>query len=94
MATPSLLVSLDSDDLAPARAVDAFARRLFLAELFTLYGRANDDSGLAVSASYRDYLAWIDEQDTSVGREAWRRALAGLEEPTLLAPAGAAEPVL
>ena len=35
---------------------------------------------------YRDYLAWIAAQDRAAAIAAWREALAGLEEPTRLAP--------
>ena len=35
---------------------------------------------------YREYLAWLARQDTSAAAAAWARALAGLEEPTLVAP--------
>ena len=35
---------------------------------------------------YREYLAWLARQDTGAAADAWARALAGLEEPTLLAP--------
>ena len=37
-------------------------------------------------APYRDYLAWIAAQDRDAAVLAWRDALAGLEEATLLAP--------
>ncbi|MGK5546440.1 amino acid adenylation domain-containing protein [Streptomyces sp. URMC 127] len=36
--------------------------------------------------AYRDFLAWLHTQDTAAGEEAWRTALAGVDEPTLLAP--------
>ena len=35
---------------------------------------------------YREYLAWLARQDTGAAAAAWAQALAGLEEPTLLAP--------
>ena len=35
---------------------------------------------------YREYLAWLARQDTGAAADAWAQALAGLEEPTLLAP--------
>ncbi|MFE5871458.1 amino acid adenylation domain-containing protein [Streptomyces roseifaciens] len=41
-----------------------------------------DDRPLA----YRDFLAWLHTQDTAAGEEAWRSALAGVDEPTLIAP--------
>ncbi|MBL1121145.1 AMP-binding protein, partial [Streptomyces sp. 110] len=37
---------------------------------------------------YRDYLAWYGSRDRDAALEAWRDALAGVEDPTLLTPAG------
>lgn len=65
---------------------DGWSAWLFLEELFTLYERAGDPTGLPMPGSYRDHLAWLDAQDTTVALDAWRRALAGFDEPTLLAP--------
>ncbi|MEW1693118.1 amino acid adenylation domain-containing protein [Streptomyces sp. NPDC091265] len=67
---------------------DGWSAWLFLEELFTLYERAGDGTGLPVPGSYRDYLAWLDEQDTGAALAAWRRSLSGFDEPTLLAPSG------
>ncbi|MFE0649365.1 amino acid adenylation domain-containing protein [Streptomyces sp. NPDC059534] len=67
---------------------DGWSAWLFLEELFTLYERAGDATGLEPPGSYRDYLAWLDAQDTAAALEAWRGALAGFDEPTLVAPAG------
>ncbi|MFC8954497.1 amino acid adenylation domain-containing protein [Streptomyces sp. NPDC057101] len=67
---------------------DGWSAWLFLEELFTLYERAGDPTGLPLPGSYRDHLAWLDAQDTTVALGAWRRALAGFDEPTLLAPTG------
>ncbi|MER6999744.1 amino acid adenylation domain-containing protein [Streptomyces sp. NPDC000410] len=67
---------------------DGWSAWLFLEELFTLYERAGDPTGLPAPGSYRDYLAWLDRQDTTRALDAWRGALAGFDEPTLLAPTG------
>ncbi|WUX23604.1 amino acid adenylation domain-containing protein [Streptomyces sp. NBC_01438] len=67
---------------------DGWSAWLFLEELFTLYERAGDATGLPVPGSYRDYLGWLDEQDTGAALGAWRRSLSGFDEPTLLAPSG------
>ncbi|WP_332459822.1 amino acid adenylation domain-containing protein [Nocardiopsis gilva] len=64
---------------------DGWSAWLFLEQLFTLYERAGDDTGLSVPGSYRDYLAWLERQDAEAAAAAWREALAGLEEPTLVA---------
>ncbi|MFF9314764.1 non-ribosomal peptide synthase/polyketide synthase [Streptomyces sp. NPDC014748] len=75
---------------------DGWSAWLFLDELFALYESGGDASGLPAPGSYRDYLTWLDQQDDSAATAAWRTALAGLEEPTLLAPAAAdgLEPVI
>ncbi|WP_055700599.1 non-ribosomal peptide synthetase [Streptomyces silaceus] len=67
---------------------DGWSAWLFLEELFTLYERAGDATGLPLPGSYRDYLAWLDQQDTAAALGAWRGALAGFDEPTLVAPTG------
>ncbi|WP_069812290.1 non-ribosomal peptide synthetase [Streptomyces sp. TP-A0874] len=67
---------------------DGWSAWLFLEELFTLYEQAGDDTGLPPAGSYRDYLVWLDEQDTGAALSAWGTALSGFDEPTLVAPAG------
>ncbi|XCW06145.1 amino acid adenylation domain-containing protein [Streptomyces sp. HUAS MG47] len=67
---------------------DGWSAWLFLEELFTLYERSGDTTGLPAPGSYRDYLAWLDRQDTTRAIDAWREALAGFDEPTLVAPTG------
>ncbi|MFJ9247502.1 non-ribosomal peptide synthase/polyketide synthase [Streptomyces sp. NPDC101776] len=65
---------------------DGWSAWLFLDELFALYESGGDANALSEPGSYRDYLTWLEEQDDSVATAAWRTALAGLDEPTLLAP--------
>ncbi|WP_420312375.1 non-ribosomal peptide synthase/polyketide synthase [Streptomyces sp. YS-B37] len=65
---------------------DGWSAWLFLDELFALYESGGDANALPAPGSYRDYLTWLEEQDDSVATAAWRTALAGLDEPTLLAP--------
>ncbi|RSO49991.1 non-ribosomal peptide synthetase [Streptomyces sp. WAC 06725] len=55
-------------------------------ELWTLYEAGGDPSGLPPVPPYRDYLGWLAAQDKEASRAAWRADLAGLREPTLLAP--------
>jgi amino acid adenylation domain-containing protein/non-ribosomal peptide synthase protein (TIGR01720 family) len=64
---------------------DGWSASLFLEQLLSLYGGAED---LPPAGSYRDYLAWLAAQDTDRAAAAWRQALAGLDEPTLVGPAG------
>ncbi|MET7482825.1 non-ribosomal peptide synthase/polyketide synthase [Streptomyces sp. NPDC005538] len=75
---------------------DGWSAWLFLDELFALYETGGDANALPAPGSYRDYLTWLEEQDDSVATAAWRTALAGLDEPTLLAPTAAdgLEPVI
>ncbi|MFC9156620.1 non-ribosomal peptide synthase/polyketide synthase [Streptomyces bauhiniae] len=65
---------------------DGWSAWLFLDELFGLYETGGDPSFLAAPGSYRDYLTWLAAQDDTEATAAWRTALAGLDEPTLLAP--------
>ena len=55
-------------------------------ELLALYAHRGDSGALPRVTPYRDYLAWIAAQDRGAALAAWRAALAGLEEPTRLAP--------
>ncbi|MFB6721417.1 amino acid adenylation domain-containing protein [Kribbella sp. NPDC056345] len=82
-----LLVRLDRGDrLVIGRHLilwDGWSAWLFLDELFGLYQGA---TALPEPGSYRDYLTWLERQDDTVATAAWRTALSGLDEPTLLAP--------
>ncbi|GGM50627.1 hypothetical protein GCM10012275_21840 [Longimycelium tulufanense] len=74
---------------------DGWSAWLFLEQLFALYERNGDDSALPAVGSYRDYLSWLDLQDHDAAIAAWRRALAGFDEPTLVAPVDrTGEPVI
>src|SRR5580693_2773113 len=55
-------------------------------ELLALYRAGGDAAALPPVTPYREYLAWLARQDTSAAAAAWAQALAGVEEPTLLAP--------
>ncbi|WP_158881410.1 non-ribosomal peptide synthetase [Amycolatopsis anabasis] len=62
--------------------LDGWSVPLLVRELLELYaGRAPRPV-----RPYRDYLAWLAARDDDRAREAWAKALAGVEEPTLLAP--------
>ncbi|WP_245667685.1 non-ribosomal peptide synthetase [Actinomadura macra] len=74
---------------------DGWSAWLFFEQLIALYERRGDSSGLPPTGSYRDYLAWLNEQDSGGAAAAWRQALTGLEEPTLVGPVDRAlEPVI
>ncbi|HEV8558263.1 MAG TPA: amino acid adenylation domain-containing protein [Actinophytocola sp.] len=68
---------------------DGWSEALFEQQLLTLYDCGGYDRGLPAPGSYRDYLTWLNRQDKNIALEAWRIALSGLAEPTLLAPASA-----
>ena len=78
--------------------LDGWSLPVLVRELMTLYGHARQaESGTTAAAlprptPYRDYLAWIAAQDRAAGLAAWRDALAGLQEPTYLAPRDRARP--
>ena len=79
--------------------LDGWSLPVLVRELLTLYAHnlqakaqhtdAHDGDAAAALprvTPYRDYLAWIARQDRAAATTAWREALAGLEEPTYLAP--------
>ncbi|MEV4562044.1 amino acid adenylation domain-containing protein, partial [Kitasatospora sp. NPDC049285] len=75
--------------------VDGWSVPVLLDDLFELYERAGDASGLRRAVPYRDYLAWLSQQDEPAALAAWQRELAGLAEPTLVASGKqAAAPVI
>ncbi|MDX2600462.1 amino acid adenylation domain-containing protein [Streptomyces caniscabiei] len=76
---------------------DGWSAWLFLDQLFALYESGGDPAGLDRPGSYRDYLTWLERQDDTEATRAWRAALSGFEEPTLLVPAASErgqEPVI
>ncbi|MFE3877330.1 amino acid adenylation domain-containing protein [Kitasatospora sp. NPDC059146] len=62
--------------------LDGWSTPLFAEELWALYFR----QPLPPAAPYREYLRWITRRDGAAARTAWAQALAGVDEPTLLAP--------
>ncbi|MFD3471225.1 amino acid adenylation domain-containing protein [Streptomyces sp. NPDC058682] len=65
--------------------LDGWSNGLMLLDLFELYRRGGDDVGMPRVAPYRDYLTWLGRQDRRAAEDAWREALAGVDEPTMLA---------
>jgi amino acid adenylation domain-containing protein len=86
--------------LAPARhrlvftnhhiLLDGWSTPILQTELFALYLAHGDDTGLPRPTPYKHYLAWVAKQDRGAAEDAWRRALAGVTEATLVAPDAAA----
>ncbi|SCY85738.1 non-ribosomal peptide synthase domain TIGR01720/amino acid adenylation domain-containing protein, partial [Rhodococcus erythropolis] len=65
--------------------LDGWSVPLLLQNLLALYATRGDDSILPRVRSYRNYLAWLVDQDRDRSLTAWADALSGVEEPTLLA---------
>ncbi|MFC5184122.1 non-ribosomal peptide synthetase [Actinomadura harenae] len=73
--------------------MDGWSLPILFDEVSGVYAAGGDASGLPPVPPYRDYLAWLARQDQEAARAAWRDALAGLDEPTLVRPAASALPV-
>ncbi|MFD8721811.1 amino acid adenylation domain-containing protein [Streptomyces sp. NPDC059629] len=67
--------------------LDGWSMPVLLRELFAAYRDGGRADALPRPTPYRDYLALLAGQDRDATRDAWRRALAGVEGPTLVAPA-------
>ncbi|MFI2215194.1 amino acid adenylation domain-containing protein, partial [Streptomyces sp. NPDC020141] len=67
-------------------ALDGWSLPILMQELWTAYEAGGSTSGLPAVTPFRDYLEWLSRQDREAAREAWREALADIEEPTLVAP--------
>ncbi|MGA4837708.1 amino acid adenylation domain-containing protein [Streptomyces sp. G45] len=69
---------------------------LLVRELRRLYVEGVDGGdpsaapGHAGTPEYRDFLVWLTAQDRDAAAQAWAQELAGVAEPTLLAPVAAA----
>ncbi|NLG54700.1 MAG: amino acid adenylation domain-containing protein, partial [Rhodococcus sp.] len=75
--------------------LDGWSTPLLVRELFTSYvlGSAGQhplalDGVLPRVRPYRDFLEWLSRQDRDASLQAWRDALAGSDEPTLIAATG------
>ncbi|MUL68440.1 non-ribosomal peptide synthetase [Mycobacterium sp. CBMA 234] len=68
--------------------IDGWSLPLFVGELLALYAAGGDMSVLpAAPRPYRDYIGWLAARDLDAGRQRWLHHLAGLDGPTMLAPA-------
>ncbi len=65
---------------------DGWSLPLVLQDLMWLYGEHGDGSALPRARNYRDFLAWLSQQDHDLSARAWAGELEGVTEPTLLAP--------
>ncbi|MEU1438840.1 amino acid adenylation domain-containing protein [Streptomyces sp. NPDC005786] len=64
--------------------LDGWSMPVLIRELLTLYAAGADPSALPRVRPYRDFLAHLAATDQQAARAAWREALAGFEEPTLV----------
>ncbi|TVT07732.1 amino acid adenylation domain-containing protein [Amycolatopsis bartoniae] len=69
---------------------DGWSVAVILNEVSEVYAAGERLPDRRVTASYRDYLAWLGRQDKDAARAAWRTELAGLDEPALIAKPAAA----
>ncbi len=67
--------------------LDGWSLPVLVRELFALYAQDADPAGLPRVTPYRDYLAWLSQQDSAASERTWRRVLAGVGDPTLVAAA-------
>ncbi|WP_020102101.1 non-ribosomal peptide synthetase [Mycobacterium sp. 360MFTsu5.1] len=68
--------------------IDGWSLPLFVGELLALYAAGGDISVLpAAPRPYRDYIGWLAARDPEASRRRWQQHLAGLDGPTMLAPA-------
>ncbi|MFI1769963.1 amino acid adenylation domain-containing protein, partial [Streptomyces sp. NPDC020800] len=74
--------------------LDGWSMPVLVRELFQLYATHADGTSLPAVTPYRQYLAWLNGQDKAAAETAWSAALAGLDGPSLLAPADAPPPAV
>ncbi|GAB2669008.1 condensation domain-containing protein, partial [Nocardia goodfellowii] len=66
--------------------LDGWSLPLLMRDLLVLYAVHGDTATLPEVPSYREFLSWLAGRDEPGSLEVWQRALAGLTEPTQLAP--------
>nr|BFE28569.1 hypothetical protein GCM10010200_008200 [Actinomadura rugatobispora] len=72
--------------------LDGWSTPVLATELFLLYVQGGHDAGFPRVTPYKSYLAWLAKQDRQAAEDAWRRALDGVEGPSLVAPDAADRP--
>ncbi|MFI6688489.1 amino acid adenylation domain-containing protein [Streptomyces sp. NPDC050485] len=65
---------------------DGWSLPLLTRDLLRLYEAHGDASALPRVPEYRDFLLWLSGQDRDAAAQVWAEELAGVDEPTLLAP--------
>ncbi|WP_158692172.1 non-ribosomal peptide synthetase, partial [Streptomyces aurantiacus] len=65
---------------------DGLSLPVLVRDLQRLYAAGDDASAAPRNPEFRDFLVWLSEQDRDGAAQAWAEELAGVTEPTLLAP--------
>src|SRR5262249_40485588 len=68
--------------------MDGWSLPVLIRELLEIYAHDGDAGSLPGVTPDRTYLGWLQGQDRLAAQAAWGLALSGLEEGTLVAPAG------
>ncbi|ASR37269.1 hypothetical protein BAY61_22270 [Prauserella marina] len=63
---------------------DGWSSPLLIGEVLSVYADGGSAAALPPAARYHDHLAWLSTRDTEAAMVAWRRALEGFTEPTLI----------
>lgn len=66
--------------------LDGWSLPLILGEVFALYRAYQEGRSITLDypRSFKDYITWLNEQDTSKAEDYWKKTLAGFEAPTVL----------
>ncbi|OHT87063.1 non-ribosomal peptide synthetase [Mycobacteroides saopaulense] len=65
--------------------MDGWAIAIFFSELLATYQADGSVDGLPAVRPYRDYIAWLNAQDTTAATERWTRYLGTVSGPLMLA---------
>jgi amino acid adenylation domain-containing protein/non-ribosomal peptide synthase protein (TIGR01720 family) len=73
--------------------IDGWSLPILLGDLFGIYRSLikEEDFHFQLPPSYRDYIAWIQDQDLKAAESFWKNYLSGFEEPTRLSFKGMVE---
>ncbi|MEU3274376.1 amino acid adenylation domain-containing protein [Saccharomonospora sp. NPDC006951] len=63
---------------------DGWSSPLLIGEVLSVYADGGSTAALPPAPRYHDYLAWLAARDNGAAVSAWRRALDGFTEPTLI----------
>ncbi|MET9393090.1 amino acid adenylation domain-containing protein [Streptomyces sp. NPDC006624] len=66
---------------------DGWSEQVLAGDLVRLCAARGDGTALPAPRGFEDFLDWLSRRDQEAAARAWREELAGVEAPTLLAPA-------